>query len=120
MSLERLYATVDYSSKPSTSHHHLRNSTDEVNIYHTFTMSAEEVQANGWTAVPVDGKQIIDGARPLSAPASITFEEISFPSDDPLVLEAQTFAKQRLSVEAFNHSMRVYYWGTSSTSSSIA
>ena len=62
--------------------------------------------------MPVSGKQIIQERGPLSDAAPVKVEDIYFPSDVPLVSEAQTFAKQRLSPEAFNHSMRVYYWGT--------
>lgn len=78
-------------------------------------MPDQEVKANGWTAVPVNGKRVIESARPLSAPAPVKVEKIYFPSDNSLVLEAQTFAKHCLSPEAFNHSMRVYYWGMFST-----
>jgi cyanamide hydratase len=74
-------------------------------------MSINEVQANGWTAVPVDGKKIIDQLGGVKETAAIKLEEIHFPSDVPLVKEAQLFAKQKLSPEAFNHSMRVFYWG---------
>jgi cyanamide hydratase len=73
---------------------------------------ADEVQANGWTAVPVSGKQIIEARGQISPPAPVKVEDIHFPSEDPIIVEAQSFAKQHLSLEAYNHSMRVFYWGT--------
>ena len=48
-------------------------------------MSINEVQANGWTAVPVDGKKIIDQLGGVKETAAIKLEEIHFPSDVPLV-----------------------------------
>ena len=75
-------------------------------------MSTNETQANGWTAVPVSGKKIIEARGEIPAPAPTKVEEVFFPSDNKLVKDAHFFAKQRLSPEAFNHSMRVFYWGT--------
>jgi cyanamide hydratase len=71
-----------------------------------------EVQANGWTAVPVSGKQIIEARGPISPPDPVKVEDVHFPLDDPIIVEAQAFVKRQLSPEAYNHSMRVYYWGT--------
>jgi cyanamide hydratase len=73
---------------------------------------SNEVQANGWTAVPVSGKQIIEAHGPITSPVPLKLEDVYFPSEYPVVAEAQSFAKKQLSPEAYNHSMRVYYWGT--------
>ncbi|KAI9168038.1 cyanamide hydratase [Paramyrothecium foliicola] len=75
-------------------------------------MSASEIKANGWTAVSVSAKKIIDSVGKLQDVPAYVVEEISFPSEDRLVAEAQSFAKARLGPEAFNHSMRIFYWGT--------
>ncbi|RFN50633.1 cyanamide hydratase [Fusarium flagelliforme] len=75
-------------------------------------MSSTEVQANGWTAVPVSAKKIIDSVVKLQEIPPYKTQDIPFPSEDKLVAEAQAFAKARLSPEAYNHSMRVFYWGT--------
>ncbi|CAG7557810.1 unnamed protein product [Fusarium equiseti] len=75
-------------------------------------MSSTEVQANGWTAVPVSAKKIIDSVEKLQEIPPYKTQDIPFPSEDKLVTEAQAFAKARLSPEAYNHSMRVFYWGT--------
>lgn len=74
-------------------------------------MSHTEVEANGWTAVPVSAKEIKDSIGQLGATQTYTIQDIVFPSDDKLVAEAQAFVKARLSQEAYNHSMRVFYWG---------
>ncbi|KAM0206396.1 hypothetical protein ACHAQD_001568 [Fusarium lateritium] len=75
-------------------------------------MSSTEVKANGWTAVPVSAKKIVDSVEKLEEVPTYKTEDIPFPSDDKLVAEAQGFVKARLSPEAYNHSMRVFYWGT--------
>lgn len=74
-------------------------------------MSSTEVEANGWTAVPVSARAIVDSVGQLEKTPSYSVQDIEFPSGDTLVVEAQAFAKARLSPEAYNHSMRVYYWG---------
>jgi len=74
-------------------------------------MSSIEVHANGWTAVPVSAKKIIDSVVKLQETPPYKTQDIPFPSEDKLVAEAQAFAKARLSPEAYNHSMRVFYWG---------
>ncbi|KAM0276123.1 hypothetical protein ACHAQH_007049 [Verticillium albo-atrum] len=75
-------------------------------------MAADEVKTNGWSAVPVDAKQIFDSRGPLPQPAPVTTKDINFPSDNALVAEVQKFVQERLSAEAYNHSMRVFYWGS--------
>ncbi|THV72758.1 cyanamide hydratase [Aureobasidium pullulans] len=74
-------------------------------------MSANETKTNGWTAVPVSGKQIFQTRGDISTPTPVTVADVYFPSDVALVADAQAFVKKRLSPEAFNHSMRVFYWG---------
>jgi cyanamide hydratase len=74
-------------------------------------MSSLEIQANGWTAVPVSAQKIIESVGKLQEVPSYTTQDIAFPSEDKLVAEAQAFAKARLSPAAYNHSMRVFYWG---------
>lgn len=76
-------------------------------------MSPSEVKANGWTAVSVSARAIIDSVGQLEKTPSYTVQDIDFPSGDRLVSEAQAFVKARLSAEAYNHSMRVFYWGKS-------
>lgn len=75
-------------------------------------MSSLEVKTNGWTAVPINAKNILDSVGKIAEVPTYKAEDIQFPSNDKLVVEAQAFAKARLSPEAYNHSMRVFYWGT--------
>ncbi|KAG6368899.1 hypothetical protein INS49_003117 [Diaporthe citri] len=74
-------------------------------------MSSTGVKANGWTAVSVTAKAIVDSVGQLEKVLSYTVQDVEFPSGDTLVGEAQAFAKARLSPEAYNHSMHIYYWG---------
>ncbi|KAM0300695.1 hypothetical protein HYE67_005019 [Fusarium culmorum] len=74
-------------------------------------MSPLEVKTNGWTAVPLNAKNILGSVGKLAEVPTYKAEDIKFPSNDKLVAEAQAFAKARLSLEAYNHSMRVFYWG---------
>ena len=42
---------------------------------------------------------------------SILVKDIPFPADDPLVVRIQAYAKEKLPLQTYNHSTRVYYWG---------
>ncbi|KAI5456669.1 cyanamide hydratase family HD domain-containing protein [Mariannaea sp. PMI_226] len=74
-------------------------------------MSATELNANGWTPVSVDIGQVFNGKPYLNQPEALLVSEIKFPVDDPLVAHIQAYAKARLSLQAYNHSMRVFYFG---------
>lgn len=74
-------------------------------------MCQEEIASNGWTSVPVNAG-LIFGDRPfINEPESLSIREIKFPSDDPIVAKTFDYAKKVLHPAAFNHSMRVYYYG---------
>jgi cyanamide hydratase len=70
-----------------------------------------EVESNGWSAVSINAKNITASVGKLPAAHPYTVQDIEFPSSDELVAEAQAFAKAHLSPGAYNHSMRVFYWG---------
>lgn len=74
-------------------------------------MPSNEVLLNGWTAVPVDAGQLFKGNTYKNAPTPIKIDDIKFPSDDPIVVKVQGYAKEKLPAETYNHSMRVYYYG---------
>ncbi|KAJ2987051.1 hypothetical protein NUW58_g4716 [Xylaria curta] len=74
--------------------------------------SAEEIAAHGWTAVPVDAKVIFD-KKHVVKPSALKVADIKFPADDPVVAEVQRYAKEHLTEQTYNHSMRVYHWGFS-------
>ena len=88
----------------------------------TFTMAQNEVLLNGWSAVSIDGMKLFNGKTYKTPPMPAKVEDIKFPSDDPVVAKAQQYAKENLPLETYNHSMRVYYYGTCllSTSKGLA
>jgi cyanamide hydratase len=75
------------------------------------TSPAAEVSRNGWTAVPVDAKVLLQGKPYLHNPERLLVDDIKFPFDDPVVAKVYAYAKERLMKQTFNHSMRVYYFG---------
>ncbi len=75
-------------------------------------MSSDTVALHGWTAVPADAEALLQGKPYLNEPRSIPVKDIKFPSHDPLVARVQQYAQEKLPTPTYNHSMRVYYWGT--------
>lgn len=71
-----------------------------------------DILANGWTAVPLDPSKLFGGKPYRTAPTALKTADIAWPSDDPLVAKMNTYAKEHLSREIYNHSMRVYYFCT--------
>ncbi|KAF4994314.1 hypothetical protein FGRMN_5899 [Fusarium graminum] len=74
-------------------------------------MADNEVSQNGWTAVPVDAGRIFKNGPYINKPEYISVQSIQFPTED-LVVKIQKHAKDTLLKQAYNHSMRVYYWST--------
>ncbi|KAI0470806.1 hypothetical protein GGR56DRAFT_115024 [Xylariaceae sp. FL0804] len=74
--------------------------------------SAEELARHGWTPVPRDADAILKGRPYVHRPAALTVADMPFPDDDPLVAAVRDYAREHLVEQTFNHSMRVYYWGT--------
>lgn len=72
-------------------------------------MNNNEVAQNGWTAVPVDAGQIFKDGPYINKPEYVDVKSIQFPTED-LVVKTQQHAKVNLLKQAYNHSMRVYYW----------
>jgi cyanamide hydratase len=85
--------------------------TEQQSRNHAVTMS-DPITEHGWTAVPVDPEAIFNGRPYLHKPAPVLAKDIHFPSDDPIVAKVQAYAKERLAPQAYNHSMRVFYWCT--------
>ena len=75
--------------------------------------SAKEIAEHGWTAVPRDPKVFLEGKPYVNKPLALTLENIPFPANDPIVSQVHEYAKKNLSEPAYNHSMRVYYFGES-------
>ncbi|KAJ4154850.1 hypothetical protein LMH87_000124 [Akanthomyces muscarius] len=70
------------------------------------------ILANGWTAVPLDPSKLFGGKPYRNIPTFLKMSDIVWPSDDALVGEMQAYAKEHLSPEIYNHSMRAYYFAT--------
>lgn len=70
-----------------------------------------EEERNGWTAVPIDASKLFNGKPYRKIPSPLKVTDISFPHGDPIVSKIQDYAKEKLPIETYNHSMRVYYYG---------
>jgi cyanamide hydratase len=81
-------------------------------------MSNPEIEKYGWTAVPRKFDTLLAQSQAASAgPAKpISVASIQLP-DSPLVKAVHEYAKKELAIETFNHSMRVFYYGTAPTPS---
>ncbi len=73
--------------------------------------TSDPVAEHGWTAVPLDPNAIFKGKPYLNPPTPLLVRDMPFPSDDPIVVQAQQYAKEQLPQQTYNHGMRVYYWG---------
>lgn len=71
----------------------------------------ETVALYGWTAVPRDPKVLLSGNLYIHRTNPLMVKDIYFPSDDGLVATIRKYAKAKLSLPTFHHSMRVYYFG---------
>ncbi|ROT37176.1 cyanamide hydratase [Sodiomyces alkalinus F11] len=72
----------------------------------------DDIKKNGWDACPLNPAKVLKGKSFLHEPKSLPVDDIPFPSDDPVVAKAQEYAKAKLPEQTYNHSMRVYYFGT--------
>lgn len=72
---------------------------------------ADSISIHGWTALPRDPSVILDGKKNVKAPEPVTVDNIPLPSTE-LARKVLEYAKKELREETFNHSMRVYYYGT--------
>ena len=70
------------------------------------------IEAYGWTAVPRDLPTLLRTQSQALGPAkTISISSIALP-DTPLAKAVYEYAKKELPIEVFNHSMRVFYYGT--------
>ncbi|EHK50976.1 uncharacterized protein TrAtP1_009984 [Trichoderma atroviride] len=75
-------------------------------------MSTNEIAQNGWTALPLDPSKLFGGKPFRNAPGQLLVSDIKFPEDDPIVAKVQSYAKEKLPIQTYNHSMRVFYYAT--------
>lgn len=75
-------------------------------------MSDNEIDTHGWTAVVRDQPKFFSVFKPQPAQA-IDISAIHVPESD-VARKTQAYAKAQLPEETYNHSMRVFYYGTNS------
>lgn len=94
---------------------HLRTSpTSPPNQQSTTDMTRDEdIKAYGFTAIPRPMATLLAVRKDTQPPTSLTTSDIPLPSP-PLVTAVLEYAKHELPIETFNHSMRVFYYGTPS------
>jgi cyanamide hydratase len=71
----------------------------------------DAVREYGLTALPRDLKILLNGAKNNKDPAAVRVSDIQLP-DTPLARKVIEYAKSELQEQTFNHSMRVFYYGS--------
>lgn len=71
----------------------------------------EDITAYGFTALPVSMTALLAARKDPQLPTPLTISDIPVPSS-PLATAVLEHAKRELPIETFNHSMRVFYYGT--------
>lgn len=74
----------------------------------------DKYETFGWPAVPRSFSKVLETERSSNASArSVKIDEVQLPDCD-LAKRILEYAKNELEERTFSHSMRVYYYGTSS------
>lgn len=76
-------------------------------------MTTDDIALYGWTPVVRDHQALLSGKPYINEPSAVLVKDIQFPSDD-VVAKVREHAKEKLPAPTFNHSMRVFYFGTAS------
>ena len=71
---------------------------------------AANMRTHGWTAVPRSFNTLLSSKSNLGQPKTLLIRDIAWPVD-AIVTNVRDFAKDKLTEQTFNHSMRVFYWG---------
>jgi hypothetical protein len=66
---------------------------------------------HGWTAVPRDTSILLNGKKNVRDPQPVAVYSLPLP-ETALAMKVLEYAQKELSKETFNHSMRVYCYGT--------
>ena len=74
-------------------------------------MSTIEIAQNGWTYVPLNPSNLFGGKAFKNIPEPLFISDMKFPSEDLIVAKVQSYAREKLPAQTFNHSMRVFYFG---------
>ena len=78
------------------------------------TSLEQHEQQHGWSAVPRSLDKLVASRKNPQSPRPIKVEDISIP-ESSLVKQITEYAKGNLPGPAFNHSMRVFYFGQAIT-----
>ncbi|KAF2473850.1 cyanamide hydratase [Lindgomyces ingoldianus] len=73
-------------------------------------IKSEELASHGWMSVPRSQLKTLAHAT-RNSPAKVSVDDITLPNSS-LVKQTLEFAKKELPKQTFNHSMRVYYYGS--------
>lgn len=77
-----------------------------------FNMSSPDPVAEyGWSAVPRSHTKVFPASSSSEGPPPLKVSDLPFP-DTEIVSKTIAYAKEKLPAETFNHSLRVYYYGT--------
>lgn len=71
---------------------------------------ADATHEHGWTAVPRSLEVLVKSRKNPLPSTPLAVDDISLPNSE-LVQQVMKYAKDNLSAETFNHSMRVFYYG---------
>jgi len=74
-------------------------------------MASDPIMTYGWMVLPRDPSIILNGKKNVKVPEPVKVDSIPLP-DTELAKTVMKYAKKELREETFNHSMRVYYYGT--------
>lgn len=74
-------------------------------------MSNPAIEKYGWTAVPHKVSALLQQSEAKGAAPAIAVSSIPLPSS-PLSKAVHEYAQRELPIETFNHSMRVFYYGS--------
>ena len=72
---------------------------------------SDAVKTYGWEAKPRDPLELLGGNKNVKEPEPHTVASIELP-DSTLAKSVMKYAQTELSTPTFNHSMRVFYYGT--------
>lgn len=71
----------------------------------------DSLASHGWTAVSRNPNVLLAGKAYINEPSPLLVKDIDFPSDDGLVAKIQNYARGKLSLPTYHHSMRVFFFG---------
>jgi hypothetical protein len=72
---------------------------------------SDPIKAYGWTAMPRKVETLLATRTDATPPTPVNVNDVPLP-ESPLAKAIHEYAKKELAPETFNHSMRVYYYGT--------